>query len=102
MICPLTTLSAGTGIQWPIWGTRTTSPHKSLANPLRFPRLDGDPMTESHQASQARKCLFSVPADFIGHYHKSHPITTSCKALHASNFPFKMGCWDSVDKRSTD
>ena len=32
-------------------------------------------------------------------YHKTASYTMACKALHASNFPFKMGCWGILGER---
>ena len=85
-------------------GDARVTRYDPLANPLRFPRLDAGPPTGSRQGSQdkaAERSGWSPAFRFgahtlpdIGHYHKSCPITTSCKALHASNFPVKMGRWD--------
>ena len=32
-------------------------------------------------------------------YHKTASYTMACKALHASNFPFKMRCWGILGER---
>ena len=77
--------------------------YMSLANPLRFPQTrlrSGDRRLPSKQSGGRNGNdampgrAFSVLSEHIDQYHKSQPITMSCKPLHASNLPFKMGRWD--------
>ena len=81
--------------------TRVTR-YRALANPLRFTRFDGRPtdrrpsskLTLGRNRNDAMPGrAFSVLSEQIGPYHKTPPYTTSCEALPASNFLFKMGRW---------
>ena len=97
-------------VLWTLNGDAGDTRYMSLANPLHFPKLDGRPAgqrfssrpTQGRDRSEAMPPgnAFSVPSEHIGLYHKTTSNTTSCEALHASDFPFKMGRWDIVDERS--
>ena len=88
-------------VLWTLSGDAGDTRYMSLANPLHFPKLDGrganrrfsSKPTRGRNRSDATTPgnALSILSEHIGLYHKSHPNTTSCEALPASNFPFKMG-----------
>ena len=56
--------------------------------------MQGRNREEGHQV--ARKALSAsesvcTPFSDLGLYHKATPYKMACRALHASNLPFKMG-----------
>ena len=97
-------------VLWALNGDAGDTRYMSLANPLHFPKLDGRPADRrfSSRSAQGRNRndamppgnAFSALYEHIGPYHKTTSNTTSCEALPASSFPFKMGRWDIVYERS--